>query len=275
MPVVGVLELAELALLRAGEGALLEAEQLALEQLRRQRRAVDLDEGPVAAARELEDRARDELLAGAALAAHEHGDVGVRDLLDDVAHLPHLRVVAEEQQQLGLGARAPAQPLDLLLAARASRAPSGRRARAPRPRRACAGNRRRRGASPRRCCAPGRGPRASRPGTSGMRCLMRRSVSRPSMPGSTTSSVTRSGRDVVERRERLLAVRGREDAGSPAARPGPPCSRARRGRRRSPSPGRVRCVPAPRFSASSAPSGVLHPELRRSPATRDADGRLR
>ena len=115
MPVVRVLELAELALLRAGEGALLEAEQLALEQLRRQRGAVHLDEGLVAAARELEQRARDQLLAGAALAAHQHGDVGVGDLLDDVAHLLHLRVVAAQEQQLGLGARAPAQPLDLLL----------------------------------------------------------------------------------------------------------------------------------------------------------------
>ena len=47
--VVRVLELAELALLGAGEGALLEAEELALEQLRRQRRAVDLHEGLVVA----------------------------------------------------------------------------------------------------------------------------------------------------------------------------------------------------------------------------------
>src|SRR5512138_1354226 len=84
---VRVLELAELALLRARERALLEAEQLALEQLRRQRRAIHLDEGLIAPARELEDRARDELLAGPALAAHEHGDVGVGDLLDDLAHL--------------------------------------------------------------------------------------------------------------------------------------------------------------------------------------------
>src|SRR5215475_5961384 len=112
---VGVLELSELALLRAGEGALLEAEELALEQLRWQGRAVDLHERAIAPAGELEDRAGDELLARSALAAHEHGDVGVGDLLDDVAHLTHLRVVAEEQEQLGLRARAPAQSLDLLL----------------------------------------------------------------------------------------------------------------------------------------------------------------
>ena len=112
---MGVLELAELALLGARERPLLEAEQLALEQLRRQRRAVHLHERLVPATRELEDRARDQLLTGAALAAHEHGDVGVGDLLDDLADLAHLRVVAAQEQQLGLGARAAAQPLHFLL----------------------------------------------------------------------------------------------------------------------------------------------------------------
>ena len=53
-------------------------------------------------------------LAGAALAADQHRDVGVGDLLDDLAHLAHLRVVAAEHQQLGLGAHTAAQLLDLL-----------------------------------------------------------------------------------------------------------------------------------------------------------------
>src|SRR5262245_21898434 len=114
-PVVGELELAELPLLGPRERALLEAEELALEQLRRQRGAVHLDEGLVASPRELEERPGHELLAGTALTAHEHRDVGVRDLLDDVANLLHLRVVAAEQEELGLRAGLPAQALHLLL----------------------------------------------------------------------------------------------------------------------------------------------------------------
>jgi hypothetical protein len=47
----------------------------------------------------------------------EHRDVGVGDLLDDLADLAHLLVVAAQEQQLGLRARATAQPLDLLLEA--------------------------------------------------------------------------------------------------------------------------------------------------------------
>ena len=42
------------------------------------------------------DRARDQLLAGAALAADEHGDVGVGDAADQLAHLAHLVARAEQ-----------------------------------------------------------------------------------------------------------------------------------------------------------------------------------
>ena len=63
------LEAADAPLARAGEGAALVAEELALEQRLRDRGAVHDDEGLVAARAELVDRARDELLAGAALAA--------------------------------------------------------------------------------------------------------------------------------------------------------------------------------------------------------------
>ena len=62
---VGGLELADLELVGAREGASLVAEQLALEQLPRHRRAVDLDERSVAAGSEVVDRPRHELLAGA------------------------------------------------------------------------------------------------------------------------------------------------------------------------------------------------------------------
>ena len=69
---VGLLELADARRRGAGEGAALVPEELALEQVRRQRRAVDLDERPVAPRRSLVNGARDQLLADAALAADEH-----------------------------------------------------------------------------------------------------------------------------------------------------------------------------------------------------------
>jgi hypothetical protein len=94
--VVGELELARLVLDRAGEGAALEPEELRLEQLRRQRRAVHLDERRVAARRGVVHAARDQLLAGAALAADEHRDVGVGDAIDQRAHLAHLIARAEQ-----------------------------------------------------------------------------------------------------------------------------------------------------------------------------------
>ena len=67
---------------RAGEGAALVAEELALDQVLGDRRAVDLDERLVAARRVLVQRARDELLAGAALAGDEHGGRRVGDALE-------------------------------------------------------------------------------------------------------------------------------------------------------------------------------------------------
>src|SRR5687767_8708015 len=79
---VGELELAELALLGAGEGAALVAEELGLEELEGQGGAVDLDEGALAAGGAVVDGAGDELLADAGLAPDEDGGVGVGDLID-------------------------------------------------------------------------------------------------------------------------------------------------------------------------------------------------
>ena len=58
---------------RAGERALLVAEQLALEQLLGNGGAVDRDEIAVRARALRVDGAREQLLAGAALAQHQHG----------------------------------------------------------------------------------------------------------------------------------------------------------------------------------------------------------
>ena len=72
---VGLLELPDLPLGGAGERALLVAEQLRLDELFRNRRAVDLHEALAAARADAMDRARDELLADAALALQQHGRV--------------------------------------------------------------------------------------------------------------------------------------------------------------------------------------------------------
>ena len=79
---VGELEAPVRRCSRAGEGALLVAEELALDERRRERRAVDRDERPAAARARLVDRARDELLAGAGLAEEQHGRRRRRDLAE-------------------------------------------------------------------------------------------------------------------------------------------------------------------------------------------------
>ena len=66
---VGLLEAADALLVGARERALLVTEQFGLEQVLLQRRAVDLDERAVGAVRVVVDRAGDQLLAGARLAA--------------------------------------------------------------------------------------------------------------------------------------------------------------------------------------------------------------
>jgi hypothetical protein len=72
-----------------GEGALLVAEELALDQVVGNGRAVDRDEGLAGPVAVLPDRARHQLLAGAALAGDHDGDVARRDLADDLEDLLH------------------------------------------------------------------------------------------------------------------------------------------------------------------------------------------
>ena len=77
----------------AGERTALVAEQLRLEQLVGQRRAVDGHERTVAAARRVMDEPRDDFLAGARLAGQEHRRLGVRDARGVREHvLPLLRL---------------------------------------------------------------------------------------------------------------------------------------------------------------------------------------
>ena len=78
---LGRFEIAELALLGSGEGAALVAEQLALEQGRRQRRAVEPDEGAAGARARSVDELGDHLFADSGLAEQEHGGRRRGDLL--------------------------------------------------------------------------------------------------------------------------------------------------------------------------------------------------
>ena len=83
---------------RAGEGAPLVPEQLALDEVLRDGRAVHLDERLVAPRRAPVERLRDELLAGAALAGDEDRRGGVRHLPDDVVDGLHRRRLAHERR---------------------------------------------------------------------------------------------------------------------------------------------------------------------------------
>ncbi len=90
---VGRLELALAPRRRAGKGALLVAEQLALDQLARERRAVHRDKRRAGARTAEMDRVRHQLLAGARFAPDQHRHVGRRDFVDRLEN-PHHRARA-------------------------------------------------------------------------------------------------------------------------------------------------------------------------------------
>src|SRR6185295_2531651 len=75
---------------RAGEGALLVAEQFALEQRFGNRRAIDADVIAGTALAQGMERARDQFLPGAAFAEDEHRGIGRRDRLDQLPELADL-----------------------------------------------------------------------------------------------------------------------------------------------------------------------------------------
>ena len=93
---LGQLEAALAALVRVGERALLVAEQLRLDQRVGQRAAAHLDERLGRPQRVVVDRVRDQLLAGARLAADQHGGVGARDLRDLIEHAAHRAAGADQ-----------------------------------------------------------------------------------------------------------------------------------------------------------------------------------
>src|SRR5205823_5610209 len=98
---VGRLEFADPCTDRAGECATGVAEELAFQEVFRDRAAVDGDERAGLARAAAVDLARDQLLACAGLAGDEYGDVGAGDLVDlaeDVAH----RVAGADDVAVGL-----------------------------------------------------------------------------------------------------------------------------------------------------------------------------
>ena len=97
---LGELEPPLLALLGAGEGALLVAEQLRLDQAVGQRGAVHLDERLVGARRVVVDGVGHQLLARARLASDEHGGVGGRHLRHLLVHLAHRPAAADDAREV-------------------------------------------------------------------------------------------------------------------------------------------------------------------------------
>ena len=98
---------------RAGEGALLVAEDLALEQRLGDGRAVDRHEGLRGALAELMDGLRHHLLAGARLAPDQHGRRRRRRLFDDPVDLADGRRVADDAAEAAVLAQLPAQDAHL------------------------------------------------------------------------------------------------------------------------------------------------------------------
>ena len=93
------LEAPRLARHRAGKRALLVAEQLGFEQRVGNRRAVDRDKRPVGARAERVQAAREQLLAGAALAFEQHRRVGGRGAVQLLQHLAERRVLADDPRR--------------------------------------------------------------------------------------------------------------------------------------------------------------------------------
>jgi hypothetical protein len=90
------LEHAVLVAYGAGEASLHVAEELALEEVLRQRAAVDRNERIVRPAAAVMDRPRDELLPRAALAADENRAVGIGHLVHEAEHPLDLLALADD-----------------------------------------------------------------------------------------------------------------------------------------------------------------------------------
>ena len=113
-PPVGLQEQPLARLPRVRERPLRVAEQLALEEVLRHRRAVDGDERPLRVPAPRVDRLRDELLARPALAGDEDRRLSLRDAGDEVVHFLHRSARAEHVAELLLLLHRRAKPLHFL-----------------------------------------------------------------------------------------------------------------------------------------------------------------
>ena len=220
------------------------AEQLALEQRLGQRRAVDRDERPARAPPLLVQRARDQLLAGAALARDQHRRVGGRGAQQGVVHAPHRRAAADERRagqaglvgiagRVGGQAQAPHLGAQAVIAHRARQRQSDRLdlERLGHEVVGAGADRRDRGLQAaergdhhdRRVGAVGRDPR---------RDVQARD------PRHVQIDDDRVEVRLVEQRQRRLARRARRDLEAPRAQGRSPAARTSRSRRRSPGSGR-------------------------------------
>src|SRR5262249_21919433 len=97
---VGLLERAHASRRGAGEGALLVPEELALDEVLRDRSAVDDDERPIMTRALLVQGVSQDVLARAGLALEEHGGVGLRRLLEDRKDVTHRLAVGDRVAEL-------------------------------------------------------------------------------------------------------------------------------------------------------------------------------
>ena len=128
--------------MRPRESALLVPEELAFDQVARDRRHVDGDERALAPLAVVMERARDQFLAGAGLAGDHHREVGLHQSRERTVDLLHRRRAADQRNVVGLivaGARQRSS---------AATAPARRWPSAPSGRRASADIRRRRAQRP-------------------------------------------------------------------------------------------------------------------------------
>ena len=109
------LEVADVQLVRAGETAALMTEQLALDELWRDRAAIEREKGLFLAPAELVNRGRDLLLAGAALANQQHAGIGDGDACHQVVHALHGGGIADQPRKVTQLPQFGAQRMNLLL----------------------------------------------------------------------------------------------------------------------------------------------------------------
>ena len=147
----------------AGERALLVAEELGLEQRLGQGGAVDGDERPLRARAPRVQRPGEELLAGAALAFEQHGDVGRGRPLHRLHGLPQRRRLAENPRRAATHRQLLLEERVLAQQPVSGPAPGPRPATGGRDRPAWPGSRGRRRASPRPRPGCRRRPSSPRP----------------------------------------------------------------------------------------------------------------